>query len=77
MKKHSRYFIESNDEYFVTIHDGKVALFSQGNYICLTGPIILNNGIVVNMDGKIEMPDGTTRMLREGEHVTTWADDPQ
>ncbi len=69
MEKHIRYLIDSNDEYFVTIHDGKVTLFSHGDYICLTSPVLLNNGIVVNTDGNIHMPDGTTRMLREGEQV--------
>jgi hypothetical protein len=69
MHQHVRYFIESNDEYFVTIHEGKVSLFSQGNYICLTCPVILNNGIVVNLEGNIFLPDGTTRKLREGEQL--------
>ena len=63
------YFTESNDDYFVTIRDGKVTLFKQGNYVFLSCPIILKNGIVVNMDGNMQMPDGSTRTLREGEHA--------
>lgn len=69
MKDHVRYFIEPKDEYFVTIHDGKVTLFSKGDYICLTSPVILSNGIIVNIDGNIYMPDGTERILQEGEQV--------
>ena len=69
MNDRIRYCVESTDEYFVTIHDGKVSLFSHGDYICLTSPVILNNGTVVNLDGNIYLPDGTTRKLREGEQV--------
>ena len=69
MKKHTRYLVESNDEYFVTILDGKVTLFTHGNYICLTSPVILDNGTVVGTDGNVHLPDGSTRMLREGEHI--------
>jgi hypothetical protein len=53
----------------ITIYKGKLFLVDEGNFIPLTSPIILRNGAVVTMEGLIKMPDGTTRILTEGEYV--------
>jgi hypothetical protein len=53
----------------ITIRKGKLFLVDHGDFIMLTSPIILKNGIVVTMEGRMKMPDGTTRILSEGEYV--------
>jgi hypothetical protein len=53
----------------VTVQKGKLFLVEEGNFILLNTPIILKTGIIVNTEGIMNMPDGTTRMLREGEYV--------
>ena len=53
----------------ITIQKGRLFLVDQGNFTLLTSPIILKNGVVVTMEGLMNMPDGTTRMLLEGEFV--------
>ena len=53
----------------ITIRMGKLFLVDHGNFIMLTSPIILKNGAVVTLEGHMNMPDGTTRILSEGEYV--------
>jgi hypothetical protein len=53
----------------ITIHEGKLSLVDHGNFIFLTSPIKLRNGVIVTMEGCMNMPDGTTRLLSEGEYV--------
>jgi hypothetical protein len=53
----------------ITIRMGKLFLVDHGNFIMLTSPIILKNGVVVTMEGRMKMRDGTTRILSEGEYV--------
>ncbi len=54
----------------ITIRTGKLFLVDQGNYIMLTSPIILGNGVVVTLEGLMRMPDGKTRTLSEGEYLS-------
>jgi hypothetical protein len=61
--------IDSNESYQITIRKGKLFLVDQGNFIMLTSPIILKNGIVVTLEGLMKMPNGKTRVLSEGEFV--------
>jgi len=60
---------DPNDPRQITIRKGKLFLVDQGNFIMLTSPIILKNGIVVTLEGLMKMPDGKTRVLSEGEFV--------
>lgn len=53
----------------ITLRKGKLFLVDHGNFIMLTSPIILKNGVVVSMEGLMKLPDGTTRTLSEGEYV--------
>jgi hypothetical protein len=57
-----------NEPRQITIRKGKLFLVDHDNYIPLTSPIILKNGIIVTMEGRVNMPDGTTRILSEGEY---------
>ncbi len=56
----------------ITIQKGKLFLVDEGNFILLSSPIILRNGAVITMEGLIIMPDGTTRILIEGEYIPTF-----
>jgi hypothetical protein len=58
-----------NDPRQITICKGKLFLVDQGNFIMLTSPIILKNGVVVTLEGLMKMPNGKTRILSEGEYV--------
>jgi hypothetical protein len=49
---------------------GKLFLVDHGNFIMLTSPIILRNGVVVTLEGLMRMPDGKTRTLSEGEYLS-------
>ena len=53
----------------ITLRKGKLFLVDHGNFIMLTSPIVLKNGVVVSMEGLMKLPDGTTRTLSEGEYV--------
>jgi hypothetical protein len=54
----------------ITIRMGKLFLVDHGNFIMLTSPIILGNGVVVTLEGLMRMPDGKTRTLSEGEYLS-------
>ena len=60
---------DSREPRQITLRKGKLFLVDHGNFIMLTSPIILRNGIVVTIEGRMKMPDGTTRLLSEGEYV--------
>ena len=53
----------------ITIRNGKLFLIDHGNFIMLTSPIILENGVVVTIDGVMNLPDGKRRKLLEGEYM--------
>ena len=54
----------------ITLRTGKLFLVDHGNFIMLTCPIILKNGVIVTMEGLMRMPDGKTRTLSEGEYLS-------
>jgi hypothetical protein len=53
----------------ITIRNGKLFLVDHENFILLTSPILIKNGVVVTVDGLMNMPDGTKRTLLEGEYL--------
>ena len=53
----------------ITVRTGKLFLVSHGDFILLTCPIILKNGTIITTEGVMNMPNGTSRMLREGEYI--------
>ncbi len=61
-----------SDQRQITIHKGKLFFVDQGNFILLNSPIVLKNGIVITMDGMMNMPDGKKRKLGEGEYISTF-----
>ncbi len=72
MRLHAQPLTELNEQHQITILQGKLFLVDHGNFIQLTSPIVFKPGVIVTMDGIIKMPDGKTRMLREGEYVSTF-----
>jgi hypothetical protein len=64
---------ELSEQRQVTICEGKLFLVDHGNFILLTSPIVFKNGIVISIDGIMNMPDGKTRKLGEGEYVSTFS----
>jgi hypothetical protein len=60
---------DTNEPHQITIRTGKLFLIDHGNFIMLTSPIILRNGVVVTLEGLMRMPDGKTRTLSEGEYL--------
>ena len=73
MRPYIQPLTEPNEQRQITIHKGKLFFVDHGNLILLTSPIIFKNGIVVTMDGIMNMPDGKTRKLGEGEYVSTFS----
>ncbi len=61
-----------NERRQITILKGQLFLVDNGNFILLTSPIVFKTGIIVTTDGVMNMPDGKTRMLREGEFVSPY-----
>ena len=72
MRPYTKSLTDLNEERQITILKGKLFLVDHGNFIQLTSPIVFKTGIIVTMDGIINMPGGKTRMLREGEYVSTF-----
>lgn len=64
--------INENEQRQITILKGQLFLVDHGNFILLTSPIVFNTGIVVTIDGIMNMPDGKTRVIREGEYVSPY-----
>lgn len=54
----------------VMMRKGKVMVRRQGDWHDLDMVMPLSNGGKVAMDGTLTMPDGTSRMLMDGEAVT-------
>ncbi len=59
-----------NEQRQITILKGQLFLVDHGNFIQLTSPILFNTGVIVTRDGIMNMPDGKTRMIKEGEYVS-------
>ena len=73
MRPYIQPLTELSEQRQVTIYKGELFLVDHGNFILLTSPIVFKNGIVVTMDGIMNMPDGKTRKLSEGEYVSTFS----
>ena len=54
----------------ITLRTVKLFLVDHGNFIMLTSPVLLTNGVVVTLEGQVRMPNGKTRTLSEGEYVS-------
>lgn len=63
---------ELSEQRQITICNGQLFFVDHGNFILLTSPIVFKNGIFVTMDGTMNMPDGKTRKLKEGEYISTY-----
>jgi hypothetical protein len=62
--------VDENEQRRITILNGQLCLVDNGIFIQLTSPIVFKTGIIITMDGIMNMPDGKTRMLREGDFVS-------
>jgi hypothetical protein len=69
MRPYSIPLPDSNEQHQITIRKGKLFLVNHDDFILLTCPIILKNGVIVTMEGLMRMPDGKTRTLSEGEYI--------
>ncbi len=54
----------------VMMRKGKVMVRRHGDWHALDMVLPLSNGARVSMDGTLTMPDGTSRMLMDGEALT-------
>ncbi len=54
---------------YVMIKDGLALHVKNGNTTTLSSPLKLNNGGLVMPDGTIQLSDGTTKKLKEGEYI--------
>ncbi len=73
MRPYIQPLTESGEQRQITIHKGKLFFVDHGNFILLTSPIVFKNGIVVTMDGIMNMPDGKIRKLGEGEYLSMFS----
>jgi hypothetical protein len=73
MRPYIQPLTDLDEQRLITINKGKLFFVDHGNFILLTSPIVFKNGIVVTMDGIMNMPNGKTRKLREGEYVSTFS----
>lgn len=53
----------------IMMHNGKLMVMKGGQHLPLKQQMTLPNGTVVTPDGKVQMADGTSRMLTNGECV--------
>jgi len=57
-------------EDMVVMQGGKMMVVRHGEMKAMDMVMSLSNGAQVAMDGTITMPDGTSRMLMDGEAIT-------
>ena len=57
-------------EDMVVMQGGKMMVVRHGEMKAMDMVMRLSNGAQVAMDGTITMPDGTSRMLMDGEAIT-------
>ena len=57
-------------EDMVVMQGGKMMVVRHGEMKSMDMVVRLSNGARVAMDGTITMPDGTSRMLMDGEAIT-------
>ena len=54
---------------FFFMKDGKMMATKKGESMAMTNNVHLTNGSSIKIDGTIEMPDGSTKMLKEGQYI--------
>ena len=57
--------MESEDT--IMMKDGRVMVVRNGEMMPMEEEMTMADGTRVTMDGKVMLPDGTTRMMMEGE----------
>lgn len=57
-------------EDIITMKDGKVMIIRNDGMKPLDHEMTMTDGTRIGMDGTVVMPDGSTRMLEEGENIT-------
>ena len=62
-------FTNKIEKEYVTMSNGLALHVKDGNTTTLSSPLKLNNGSLVMPDGTIQMSDGTTKKLKEGEYI--------
>jgi hypothetical protein len=62
-------FTNKMEKEYVTMKNGLALHVKDGNTTTLSSPLKLNNGGLVMPDGTIQMSDGTTKKLKEGEYI--------
>jgi hypothetical protein len=62
-------FTNKMDKEYVTMKNGLALHVKDGNTTTLSSPFKLNNGGLVMPDGTIQLSDGTTKKLKEGEYI--------
>ncbi len=70
-KKSDTYVLLPNkiEKEYVTMKNGLAMHVKDGNITTLGSPLKLNNGGYAMPDGTIQMSDGTTKKLKEGEYI--------
>ena len=53
----------------IMMHGGKLIVMKEGKASTLTEDMTLANGTMIRRDGSIKMKDGTTSMLKNGDHM--------
>ncbi len=62
-------FTKRMEKEYVMMQNGLALHVKDGNTTTLSSPLKLNNGGLVMPDGTIQLSDGTTKKLKEGEYV--------
>jgi hypothetical protein len=62
-------FTNKMEKEYVTMKNGLALHVKDGNTTTLSSPFKLNNGSLVMPDGTIQLSDGTTKKLKEGEYI--------
>ena len=57
-------------EDFITMKDGRVMVIRNDGISPLDDEMTLSDGTRIGIDGTVVMPDGSTRMMEEGENIT-------
>jgi hypothetical protein len=55
------------NEDMLMMKDGRVMIVRNGKTVPMEEEMTMSDGARVSMDGKVVMPDGTSRFLMEGE----------
>ena len=66
----------SIQEDIITMKDGRVMIIRNDGMRPLEHEMTMPDGTRVGTDGTLVMPDGSTRMMEEGENITLGASRP-